>query len=56
MSDKDESAGKEGIVDTAKVHKAVEGIEQTCVSIIMANHEEQVLQEQLDYYLLSSSF
>ncbi|KAJ8705175.1 hypothetical protein PYW07_011002 [Mythimna separata] len=45
VSEKDESIGKEGIVDVAKLHKAVAAIEETCVPIITAKHEEQVQEE-----------
>ncbi|KAJ8707318.1 hypothetical protein PYW08_010570 [Mythimna loreyi] len=45
VSEKDESIGKEGLVDVARLHKAVGDIEETCVSIIMAKQEEQVQEE-----------
>ncbi|XP_026733970.1 talin-1-like [Trichoplusia ni] len=46
VSEKDASIGKQGIVDVPKLSKSVQAAQDSCVSIIIANNEELIYEEQ----------
>ncbi|XP_050555269.1 uncharacterized protein LOC118280712 isoform X22 [Spodoptera frugiperda] len=46
VSDQDKSIGLKGPVDVGKLQKAIQAVEETCISIITTNDDIQLVEEQ----------